>query len=85
MAFLHMDLDIKKPTYVGDTIYAVVEITEPCTRCAFTALGQPDLPFDKDVLHAIAKHGGGGFGVLAKVVTARRIASGDAVSVEQSY
>ncbi|MGE0881204.1 MAG: MaoC family dehydratase N-terminal domain-containing protein [Acidimicrobiia bacterium] len=27
MAFLHMDLDIKKPTYVGDTIYAVVEIT----------------------------------------------------------
>lgn len=73
---------IGKRLTIGD---AVVEITEPCTRCAFTALGQPDLPFDKDVLHAIAKHGGGGFGVLAKVVTARRIASGDAVSVEQSY
>lgn len=28
MAFLHMDLDIKKPVYVGDTIEVVVEVTE---------------------------------------------------------
>lgn len=64
---------------IGETL---VDVTEPCTRCAFTALEQPDLPFDKDVLHAIAKHGGGGFGVLAKVVAAGRIACGDAVLVE---
>lgn len=61
---------------------ALVEITEPCTRCAFTALGQPGIPFDKDVLHAIARHGGGGFGVLAKVISASRIAEGDSVSVD---
>ncbi len=60
---------------------AVVEITEPCTRCAFTALGQPSIPFDKDVLHAIARHGGGGFGVLASVMGTGRVACGDGVTV----
>ncbi|WP_230640070.1 MOSC domain-containing protein [Shinella sumterensis] len=59
----------------------VVEITEPCTRCAFTALGQPGIPFDKDVLHAIARHGGGGFGVLASVMGTGRVACGDGVTV----
>lgn len=63
---------------IGET---VVEITEPCARCAFTALGQPGIPFDKDVLHAIAKHGGGGFGVLAKVVSPGKVSCGDTVSV----
>lgn len=28
MAFMHMELDVKKPVYVGDTIEVVVEITE---------------------------------------------------------
>jgi acyl dehydratase len=28
LAFLHMDLDVKAPTYVGDTIEVVVEVTE---------------------------------------------------------
>lgn len=28
MAFVHMDLDVKRPVYVGDTIHAVVETTE---------------------------------------------------------
>jgi acyl dehydratase len=28
LAFMHMELDIKKPVYVGDTIEVVVEITE---------------------------------------------------------
>jgi acyl dehydratase len=28
MAFMHMELDIKGPVYVGDTIEVVVEITE---------------------------------------------------------
>jgi uncharacterized protein YcbX len=82
------DVDFGEQRLIGKRLSvgkAVVEITEPCTRCAFTALGQPDIPFDKDVLHTIAKHGGGGFGVLAKVVTAGRIASGDAVSVDQAY
>lgn len=79
------DVDFVEQRLIGKRLTvgnAVVEISEPCARCAFTALGQPDIPFDKDVLHAIAKHGGGGFGVLAKVVTAGRIASGDAVCVE---
>jgi uncharacterized protein YcbX len=70
---------IGKALRIGD---ATVEITEPCTRCAFTALGQPGIPFDKDVLHTIAKHGGGGFGVLAKVVGPGRISRGDAVTVD---
>lgn len=76
--------DFAEQRLVGRTLRigdAVVEITEPCTRCAFTALGQPGIPFDKDVLHTIAKHGGGGFGVLAKVVGPGRIARGDAVTV----
>jgi uncharacterized protein YcbX len=60
----------------------VVEITEPCSRCAFTALQQPGIPLDKDVLHTIARHGGRGFGVLAKVVTPGRITCGDAVAVD---
>lgn len=79
------DVDFVEQRFIGTRLTvgdAVVEITEPCTRCAFTALGQPDIPFDKDVLHTIAKHGGGGFGVLAKVVTTGRIASGDAVSID---
>nr|WP_298101774.1 MOSC domain-containing protein [uncultured Shinella sp.] len=82
------DDDFVEQRFIGKRLTignAVVEITEACTRCAFTALGQPDLPFDKDVLHAIAKHGGGGFGVLAKVVLTGRIAAGDAVNVEQAY
>jgi acyl dehydratase len=28
LAFLHMELDVKAPTYVGDTIEVVVEVTE---------------------------------------------------------
>jgi acyl dehydratase len=28
VAFVHMDLDVKRPVFVGDTIYAVVETTE---------------------------------------------------------
>lgn len=64
---------------IGETL---IEITEPCSRCAFTALEQPGVPFDKDVLHAIAKHGGGGFGVLARVVAPGGVALGDIVTVE---
>jgi uncharacterized protein YcbX len=79
------DADFAEQRLVGRTLRlgdAVVEITEPCTRCAFTALGQPGIPFDKDVLHAIARHGGGGFGVLAKVVGTGRVACGDVVDVD---
>jgi acyl dehydratase len=28
MAFMHMDLDVLRPVYVGDTLHAVVEVTE---------------------------------------------------------
>ncbi|URK88697.1 hypothetical protein LP421_17165 [Rhizobium sp. RCAM05350] len=37
--------------------------------------------FAKEVLHAIARHGGGGFGVLARVIEAAPIRQGDAVSL----
>lgn len=60
---------------------ARIAVTEPCKRCAFTALGQPGLPFDKDVLHAIARHGDGGFGVLAKVLEPAPIALADVVRI----
>jgi uncharacterized protein YcbX len=79
------DVDFVEQRLLGRTVQvggAIVEITEPCTRCAFTALGQPGLPFDKDVLHTIAKHGGGGFGVLAKVVTPGRISRGDILTLD---
>lgn len=82
------EVDFVEQRFIGKRLRigrAVIEITGPCTRCAFTALGQPGLPFDKDVLHAIARHGGGGFGVLAKVVETGRVALGDAVTVAQTY
>lgn len=75
--FAEQDL-IGKTIVIGN---ARVTVTEPCTRCAFTALGQPGLPFDKDVLHAIARHGGGGFGVLAKVLDTGSIVVGDDVLI----
>lgn len=63
---------------IGD---ALVSVNEPCERCSFTALAQGDLPFAKDVLHTIARHGGGGFGVLASVVEAAPIREGDRVRI----
>ncbi len=63
---------------IGD---ALVAVTEPCEGCSLEALAQGELPFAKDVLHAIARHGGGGFGVLASVVEAPPIQHGDAVSL----
>ncbi len=79
------DVDFVEQRHIGKKLRiggAIVEITEPCARCAFTALGQPGIPFDKDVLHTIAKHGGGGFGVLVKVLSPGRITHGDAVTVD---
>jgi uncharacterized protein YcbX len=63
---------------IGD---ALVAVNEPCERCSFTALAQGELPFAKEVLHAIARHGGGGFGVLASVIEAAPIQDGDMVSL----
>ena len=75
--FAEQDL-IGRTLSIGGARIAVIE---PCKRCAFTALGQPGLPFDKDVLHAIARHGDGGFGVLAKVLEPAPIALADAVRI----
>lgn len=58
-----------------------IEISEPCARCAFTALAQGELAFRPEVLHAIARHGEGGFGVLCKVVRAGRVSVGDPVAI----
>jgi uncharacterized protein len=58
-----------------------IVISEPCARCAFTALAQPGLGFRSDVLHAIARHGEGGFGVLCAVERTGTIALGDSVEI----
>ncbi len=84
-----VDMDVGEPGFpdrqlIGRTMRigkALVAINEPCERCSFTALAQGDLPFAKDVLHAIARHGGGGFGVLATVIEAAEIHQGDPVSL----
>jgi len=47
---------------------AKARITEPCSRCSFTALAQGDLPFAPAVLQSMARHGDGGFGVLATII-----------------
>lgn len=58
---------------------ARVSITEPCERCSFVALAQAELSFAPPVLHAIARHGGGGFGVLCAVEQPASVSVGDAV------
>lgn len=56
-----------------------ISVSEPCARCAFTALAQGELAFEPAVLHQIARHGEGGFGVLCQVEAAASIRIGDAV------
>jgi len=60
---------------------ARVVITQPCARCAFTALAQGDLAFEPAVLHKIAQHGEGGFGGLCRVVQAGQVWIGDIVTL----
>jgi uncharacterized protein YcbX len=54
-------------------------VSEPCARCAFTSLAQGELAFEPAVLHQIARHGDGGFGVLCAVESAGELRVGDAV------
>jgi uncharacterized protein YcbX len=58
-----------------------IVISESCARCSFTALAQGKLSFEPAVLHQIAQHGGGGFGVLCSVESAGSIRVGDEVSL----
>lgn len=84
-----VDMEVSEPGFpdrqlIGKTMQignAVVAIHEPCERCSFTALAQGDLPFAKEVMHAIARHAGGGFGVLATIVEAAEIRRNDPVRV----
>jgi len=74
--------DFPDRSLIGRTVMignAIIAVTEPCERCSFTALAQGDLPSAKEVLHAIARHGGGGFGVLGRVLTPETITLGDDV------
>lgn len=57
-----------------------VEISEPCARCAFTALAQGELAFEPAVLQTIARHGEGGFGVLCRALATGEIRLGDSVA-----
>ncbi|WP_137390102.1 MOSC domain-containing protein [Rhodoligotrophos defluvii] len=56
-------------------------VNEPCDRCAFTMLGQRDIPFDKAVLPAISAMNGKSFGIYCAVLEGGRIAAGDPVEV----
>jgi uncharacterized protein YcbX len=61
---------------IGDV---TISIDEPCSRCSFTALAQGELSFEPAVLHRIAEHGSGGFGVQCSVQSAGPIRAGDEV------
>jgi uncharacterized protein YcbX len=67
---------VGKRLAVGDL---TLSVAEPCARCAFTSLAQGELAFEPAVLHQIARHGDGGFGVLCAVEAASAIRIGDAV------
>jgi hypothetical protein len=58
-----------------------IAVSEPCARCSFVALGQAELSFAPPVLHAITRHGGGGFGVLAAIETAGLLNVGDEITL----
>ncbi|SMF02395.1 hypothetical protein SAMN06265365_14341 [Tistlia consotensis] len=60
---------------------ARVTVVEPCKRCAFTTLAQGDLPLDPAILQAIARAGGGSFGVLCRVEQGGALAVGDPVTL----
>lgn len=67
--------------WIGQSIAigrTVLRVSEPCERCAFTTLAQGDLPFQKDILSGIVRHGGG-FGVLCAILEGREVAIGDPV------
>ena len=59
-----------------------VVVREPCARCSFTALAQGGLSFEPAVLHRIAQHGEGGFGVLCAVEENGPVSIGDEVRLE---
>lgn len=71
--------------WVGRTLVIgslAIAISEPCARCSFTALAQGELAFEPAVLHTIAQHGEGGFGVLCAVKAGGTVAIGDEVRLE---
>jgi uncharacterized protein YcbX len=63
---------------------AVISITEACARCTFTALAQGELRFEPAVLQNIARHGGGGFGVLCAIERVAPVTIGDRVELLDS-
>lgn len=78
--FAEQDL-IGSKLAIGDVTIA---IAEPCSRCSFTALAQGELAFEPAVLHKIAQHGAGGFGVLCAVETGGVVRLGDDVRIVPS-
>jgi uncharacterized protein YcbX len=53
--------------------------TIPCARCAFTTLGQEELPEDREVFRALLHHFGRDFGIYCEVEEAGPLQHGDAV------
>ena len=69
---------IRKEIRVGSV---KLYVNEPCDRCAFTMLGQRDVPFDKAILPAVSAVNGKSFGVYCAVTQGGRITAGDPVEV----
>jgi uncharacterized protein YcbX len=64
---------------IGDSV--LLRIDKPCARCIMTTLPQGELPPDTGILRTAARHNHAHIGVLASVVRAGRIRSGDSVAV----
>jgi uncharacterized protein YcbX len=77
--------------YIGADV--VLELDLPAPRCAIPALAQPDLPYDPEVIRAIAQHNRitipdvgpvACVGVYARVLQAGTIRVGDPVALERA-
>jgi uncharacterized protein YcbX len=76
--------DFVEDGWAGKTVTvggATLHIDRPCPRCVMTTLPQGPLPRDPAVLKTIVQNNGGALGVLATVVRAGVVRTGDSVTV----
>jgi len=65
--------------HIGDEV--ILQVTEPCPRCVMTTLPQGDLPTDREILRAAARHNDVNVGVYAEVRRPGMVRRGDEVSL----
>lgn len=72
--------------WCGTTIVRVgaarLQPVEPCVRCTMVTRPQLDLPEDRDIFRALARHHDARFGAWSAVVTPAAVRVGDEVSAE---